>query len=104
MIRYLEPWWLLAVIPVLALAVAYIWLRWRRSQVAVRFTNLELLRSIAPRGLGWRRHVPAVAFLLCLLILALGMARPATDVREPLERATIVLAIDVSLSMQAQDV
>ena len=70
----------------------------------MRFTNVDLLRTVAPKGLGWRRHVPATAFLLCLLVLATGLARPAVDTREPLERATVMLAIDVSLSMQADDV
>ncbi|MGH3656105.1 MAG: VWA domain-containing protein [Micromonosporaceae bacterium] len=104
MIRYLSPWWLLAILPVLALAGLYAWVQLRRRTHAVRFANVDLLRTIAPKGLGWRRHAPAVAFLMCLLLLALGMARPATDVQEPMERATVVLAIDVSLSMMADDV
>ena len=104
MIRYLSPWWLLAVIPVLALAGLYVWVQLRRQATAVRFSNLDLLRRIAPKGLGWKRHAPAVAFLMSLFILALGMARPAMDVKEPMERATVILAIDVSLSMMAEDV
>jgi Ca-activated chloride channel family protein len=51
-----------------------------------------------------RRHASAVGLLLGLALLALALARPAVDAREPLERATIMLALDVSLSMQAQDV
>src|SRR6266540_3777644 len=104
MIRYLSPWWLLAVLPVLGLAGLYVLAQLRRRAHAVRFSNVDLLRQIAPKGLGWRRHAPAVAFLMCLLVLALGMARPATDVQEPMERATVVLAIDVSLSMMSEDV
>ncbi|HLL67779.1 MAG TPA: VWA domain-containing protein [Micromonosporaceae bacterium] len=104
MIRFLAPWWLLAVVPVFAIAALYIWRQLRRRAYAVKFTNVELLRSLAPKGLGARRHIPAVAFLLCMLVLALGMARPSVDSREPLERATVILAIDVSLSMQATDV
>jgi Ca-activated chloride channel family protein len=104
MIRFLEPWWLLLVLAVLALAGGYVLVQLRRKTFAVRFTNLALLQSVAPKSPGWRRHLAASAFLLCLLVLATGMAKPATDVREPLERATIVLAIDVSLSMQATDI
>ncbi|MGH3712560.1 MAG: VWA domain-containing protein [Micromonosporaceae bacterium] len=104
MIRYLSYWWLLAVLPVLALAGLYVWVQLRRRTTAVKFSNLELLQKIAPKGLGWKRHAPAVAFLIALLILALAMARPATDVQEPMERATVILAIDVSLSMMAEDV
>jgi Ca-activated chloride channel family protein len=104
MIRFLAPWWLLAIVPVLAVAGLYVWRQLRRRAYAVKFTNVELLRNLAPKGLGPRRHIPAVAFLLCMLVLALGMARPSVDTREPLERATVMLAIDVSLSMQATDV
>jgi Ca-activated chloride channel family protein len=104
MIRFLSPWWLLLVVPVLLLASAYVFAQWRRKTFAVRFTNVALLARLAPRAPGWRRHVTASAFLLSLLVLATGMAKPSTEVREPLERATIVLAVDVSLSMQATDV
>ncbi|MEN3304752.1 MAG: Ca-activated chloride channel [Micromonosporaceae bacterium] len=104
MIRFLEPLWLLAVIPVLALAGAYVWRQLRRRSYAVRFTNVDLLKSLAPRGLGYRRHLAAGTFLLTLVTLACALARPSTDAKQPLERATIMLAIDVSLSMQATDV
>lgn len=104
MIRFLQPWWLLAVLPVLAVAGAYVWRQLRRREYAIRFTNVDLLRTLAPKGLGWRRHAAASAFLLSLLVLATAMARPSVDTEEPLERATIMLAIDVSLSMEADDV
>ncbi len=104
MIRFLQPWWLLAVLSVLAVAGAYVFRQFRRRTYAMKFTNVELLRSLAPKGLGWRRHVAAGAFLLSLLSLAFAMARPSIDRKEPLERATVMLAIDVSLSMEADDV
>ncbi len=104
MIRFLQPVWLLAVIPVLVLAGAYVWRQLRRRSYAVKFTNVDLLKSLAPRGLGYRRHLAAGAFLLTLVTLACALARPSTDAKQPLERATIMVAIDVSLSMQATDV
>ncbi len=104
MIRFLEPWWLLAVLPVLLLAGVYVWRTLHRRAFAVRFTNVDLLKTIAPKGLGWRRHLPAGAFVLTLLILAAALARPSVDTKQPLERATIMLAIDVSLSMESTDV
>jgi Ca-activated chloride channel homolog len=105
MIRFLSPWWLLAVIPVLALAGLYVWRQRRRQLFAVRFSNVDLIRSVAPGGIGAvRKHASAVALLVSLLILALSLARPSIDSKEPLERATVMLALDVSLSMQAQDV
>jgi Ca-activated chloride channel homolog len=104
MIRFLEPWWLLGIIPVLGLAAMYVWRQLRRRSYAVRFTNVDLLKTLAPRGLGYKRHLAAGAFLLTLLTLACALARPSTDAKQPLERATIMLAIDVSLSMQSTDV
>jgi Ca-activated chloride channel family protein len=104
MIRFLDPWWLLAIIPVLAVAGAYVWRQLRRKAFAVRFTNVDLLKVLAPRGIGPRRHFAAGAFIAALLVLVAGMARPSVDTKEPLERATIMLAIDVSLSMEATDV
>jgi Ca-activated chloride channel family protein len=104
MIRFLQPWWLLALLPVLAVAGFYVWRQFRKRQYAMKFTNVDLLRTLAPRGLGWRRHAAAGAFLLSLVALGSAMARPSVDHKEPLERATVMLAIDVSLSMEADDV
>ena len=104
MIRFLEPWWLLTLLPVLAMAGVYVWRQFRKRSYAMRFTNVDLLRTLAPKGLGWRRHVSAAAFLLMLGALAAATARPSVDTEQPLERATVMLAIDVSLSMQADDV
>jgi Ca-activated chloride channel family protein len=105
MIRVLAPWWLLALLPVLALAGAYLWRQLHRRAFAVRFSNVDLIRAVAPGGIGSvRRHAPAVASVLGLLVLAFALARPSVDYQEPLERATVMLARDVSLSMQAADV
>ncbi|GAA2668784.1 VWA domain-containing protein [Actinoplanes palleronii] len=104
MIRFLAPWWLLTLLPVLLVAGAYVWRQLHKRQYAMRFTNVDLLRSLAPKGLGWRRHVSAAAFLLMMTALAFSTARPSVDTEQPLERATVMLAIDVSLSMQADDV
>lgn len=104
MIEFLQPRWLLALLPVLLLAVAYVWRQRRRKDAALRFSNVELLRTLVPKGLGWRRHLAAGALLAGLIILVTALARPSVQMREPLERATVILTIDVSLSMQADDV
>ena len=86
------------------LVVAYVVMQNRRKKYAVRFTNLALLDVVAPTRPGWRRHLPAIAFLLSLAGLLTAFARPARPVQVPRERATIVMAVDVSLSMEASDV
>jgi Ca-activated chloride channel family protein len=101
---FLAPGRLWLVVGVLGLAAAYVVLAQRRRHYAVRFTNLALLASVAPRRPGWRRHVPAAACAFALLFLVVGLARPARAERVPKEAATVMLVIDVSASMEATDV
>ena len=103
-LTFLSPWRLLALVAVVALAITYVVFQRRRSQYAVRFTNLELLSSVMPKSPGWRRHLAAGAQLLAITALVLAFAQPAHDIKVPRERATVMLAIDVSLSMEATDV
>lgn len=101
---FLSPIWLLLLVPVALLAAVYVIMYLRRGRYAVRFTNLDLLDKVAPDGPGWRRHVPAAAFGVMLILLVVGFARPEAEVRVPRERATIMVAFDVSASMLATDV
>src|SRR5262245_63259883 len=94
--------WLLLLVG--ALAVAYVVVQHRRRHYAARFTNLDLLASVAPKRPGWRRHVAAAAMLAALVLLVAAWARPTRPGRVPRERATVMLAIDVSISMRATDV
>lgn len=101
---FLAPLRLLLLVVVAALIAAYVLLQRRRPQYAVRFTNLDLLASVAPKRPGWRRHVPAAVMALALAGLVVGLARPARDEKVPKEAATVMLVVDVSASMQATDV
>lgn len=94
--------WLLAAVAIIA--VAYILLQRRRRTYALRFSSSELFDSVAPAKPGFRRHIPPAVFLLALSGLVVAVAQPARQVRVPRERATVIVAIDVSLSMQAKDV
>lgn len=100
----LAPGWLWLLAVVAGLAAAYVVLQRRRRHYAVRFTNLDLLASVAPKRPGWRRHVPAAAIALALGVLVVAAARPARDERVASEEATVMLVLDVSASMRATDV
>lgn len=101
---FLSPGRLWLALLVVAVAVAYALVQGRPTGYAVRFTNLALLDRVAPRRPGWRRHLPAAGSLLGALLLVGALAQPALPVLAPRERATIVVAIDVSISMKAEDV
>lgn len=104
MSTFSHPWWLLLFVVVAVLVVGYLMLLRRRRRDTVAFTNLELLDRIAPRRPGWHRHVPAAALIAALAVLTVALAGPMAEARVPRNRATVVLVIDVSLSMQATDV
>jgi Ca-activated chloride channel family protein len=86
------------------LAVGYVLLLRRQRRDIIRFTNLELLEKVAPNRPGWYRHLPAAALILALAVLTVALAGPMAEAKVPRNRATVVLVIDVSLSMQATDV
>jgi Ca-activated chloride channel homolog len=99
-----QPWWLAGLVVVAALVAGYLLLLRRRRRDTVTFTNLELLDRVAPRRPGWYRHVPAALLLVALAVLTIALAGPQAQAKVPRNRATVVLVIDVSLSMQATDV
>jgi Ca-activated chloride channel homolog len=101
---FLSPGWLWLIVAVAALLAVYVVLQLRRRAYAVRFANLDLLGKLAPRRPGWRRHLAFAALLLALSSLTVGMAKPTKDTKVPRDRATVMMAIDVSLSMRAEDV
>src|SRR6476646_3318032 len=100
----LSPAWLLLLIAVALILIAYVVVQLRRKTYVARFSNVALLGSVAPRRPGWRRHLTFALLLIGLSVLSVGAARPAATVKVPLERATVMMAIDVSLSMEATDV
>ena len=93
--------WLTLVLPLLP--VAYLWLLRRRGKVAVRYSSLGVVRAAAA-GRKWRQHLPPALILLACAILLVAAARPMARVPLPWARSTIMLAMDVSLSMRVTDV
>ncbi len=101
---FASPAWLLLLLVVAALAIFYVIVQLRRKKYVARFSNVALLASVAPRRPGWRRHLTFALLLIGLAVLSVGVARPTASVKVPVDRASVMLAIDVSESMQATDV
>ena len=101
---FASPWWFLLLIGVVAVAVGYVISQRARRKRVMRFANLELLEKVAPKTQGWIRHLPAVLIVLSLLVLTVALAGPTAEQKVPRNRATVMLVIDVSLSMEATDV
>jgi Ca-activated chloride channel homolog len=103
-VTFQNPIFLPVLILVPGLALLYILAQRRRSKYAVRFTNLDLLASVVGRRPGIRRHVPTALFLLGLTGLVLAAADPVLNLEVARSRASVMLVIDVSGSMDATDV
>ena len=76
----------------------------RRMRYAVRYTNVDVLATVIATGRPWRRWVAAGAFLLALATLCVAVSRPHVHRMVASDNATVILVLDVSGSMQAQDV
>jgi Ca-activated chloride channel homolog len=103
-VTFSSPWWLLVLLLVAALVAGYVLLLRRRRRDTLRFTNLALLEKVAPNRPGRLRHVPVALLLTALVLLAVALAGPTADAKVPRNRATVIMVIDVSLSMDATDV
>ncbi|WP_338892377.1 VWA domain-containing protein [Rhodococcus sovatensis] len=101
---FASPWWLLFLLVVVALVVGYVVVQRRRQKHTLLFSNMELLETVAPTRPGYWRHVPTALVLVGLMFLTVALAGPTSDQRVPRNRATVMLVIDVSLSMEATDV
>jgi len=92
--------WLMLALPVLP--ALYLWLLRRRGKAALRYSSLQVIREASRRQ--WRRHVPPALLLVACSMLLFAAARPTAPVTMPWARSSIMLAMDVSLSMRVTDV
>ncbi|GAA4616003.1 VWA domain-containing protein [Saccharopolyspora hordei] len=101
---FTAPWWFLLLFVVAALVAGYLWLMRRRRRDTLRFSNLEVLDRVASQRQGWWKHVPPALLAVSLIMLTVALMGPTAEQRIPRNRATVMLTIDVSLSMKATDV
>ena len=103
-LAFLNPDRLLILLVIPLLVAGYIFASRRKNRRGMRFTNTSMLEVVVPKQSQWRRHLAVALSLLSLITLTAAFARPKTEVDVPRERATVVLVLDASQSMQATDV
>ena len=99
-----NPVILLGLLAIPVLGYWYLGRQRRRAQAASAFVTPQLMESVAPRRPRWRRHVPMLAFALAAAVLIVAAARPQRSVAKPTTDGAVMLADDISSSMQATDV
>jgi Ca-activated chloride channel homolog len=102
-VTFERPLLLLTLLLVPVAIALYLLAERRRMRYAIRFTNVDVLAGVM-RGRIWRQYVPLVLFLLALAALCVGMARPQRSTLVAKDRATVILVVDVSRSMESRDV
>jgi len=101
---FAHPWFFLFLIFVAGLVALYVITQFARQKRILRFANMELLESVAPKRPNRWRHLSAILLICSLVLLTIAMAGPQNDVRIPRNRAVVMLVIDVSQSMRATDI
>ncbi len=92
--------WALLVIP--GIAAIYLLLA-SRAQSRRRRPH-DRLRLVVPKDPAWKRHGAVLLALLSVASLIVAWAVPMDYANQPRDRATVVVAIDVSWSMEAEDI
>ncbi len=94
--------WLLLAAP--AMVAVYVWSQRRRRKAALRYASLGVVKAALGNGQRFRRHIPPLLFLIGMVAAILAISRPSAIVTLPSDQRTIILTMDVSLSMRATDV
>ncbi|HEY3075791.1 MAG TPA: VWA domain-containing protein [Burkholderiales bacterium] len=96
-----EGLWMLLLAP--ALVALYLMILLQRKKTALAYSNFALVKAALGKH-SFRRHVPPLLLLAAFVVMLLALARPAALVTLPTQHETVILAIDVSGSMRADDV
>jgi Ca-activated chloride channel homolog len=99
-----HAWFFLFLLAVLLVIGIYVVQQFARRRRVLRFANMDVLERVAPSHRGRWRHLPTILLATSLVLLTTAMAGPTSNVRIPLNRAVVMLVIDVSESMASTDV
>ena len=103
-VAFLWPWALLGLLLIPVAVWLYRHNLERHSEAVVLHPDLEVLGKAGARGSRFARFIPAILFVDALAVGILGLARPTAPLPVPDNKTTIMMAIDVSLSMNATDI
>ena len=101
--EFLWPGFIFLLVLIPLLVGLYVWMS-RRRRFALRYSSLALVRAALPQKSRWRRHIPAILFLLSLASLVFALGRPVVILNVPTNQTTIILTMDVSGSMRSRDI
>ncbi|WP_034271895.1 VWA domain-containing protein [Haloechinothrix halophila] len=101
---FTSPEWFLLLLVAGLLVVGYVLAQRSRRRRTLRFANLALLERVGASRQGLVRHVPAALLIVAVILLTTALAGPTAEQKVPRNRATVMLVIDVSLSMEAADI
>jgi Ca-activated chloride channel family protein len=94
--------WGLLFVPILV--AMYILILRRRKGFTIRYSSLALMKDAGAKPPSWRRHIPPFLFLLAIAAMLFALSRPFSIITLPSQEGVVILAIDVSGSMRANDV
>ena len=101
---FIWPWVLVSLLALPVCVFLYLRLQRKRESDAASLGALGAVREgVTPVG-GWRRHAPPIILLAAIAVLALASARPEIELPLPRQEGTVILVLDVSSSMAADDV
>ena len=100
---FIWPWMLLLLILIPITIGVYIWLRRKGRRSSEVFGTLAAAHTGTGITVGERRHIPPAFFLVGLSLLIFSTARPQMTINLPRVEGTVILAFDVSNSMNAED-
>jgi Ca-activated chloride channel family protein len=103
-VSFQSPLALIGLVLVPVLVGLYVVRERRRQSYATRFTTPGLLPNLVDAAPRWRRHLPLALLMVALAAMIVGVARPHASVSVQREEATVLIAIDSSLSMSSQDI
>jgi len=97
-----EALWLFALVPLLV--GAYVLLMRRRRKLVLRYATLGAVKDAMGPRQTLRRYIPPGLLLLGLVLAIFASARPMATITLPSDKRTLIMAVDVSLSMRARDI